>query len=69
MKLDNRQIKNLLDLVVTSKADSIGCDGCYELMDEFAQSELDGRPLSDSLGAVRDHLDNANAVETSMRHC
>ncbi len=42
MKLDNRQIKNLLDLVVTSKADSIGCDGCYELMDQLRSRSLMG---------------------------
>lgn len=57
MKLDPHQLKDLLNLTVTTKADSIGCDGCYELMDQFAQAELDGRSIPESLRVVRDHLE------------
>ena len=56
MKLGLNQLKDLINLVVTAKADSIGCDGCFELMDQLAQAELDGNPLPESLTAVREHL-------------
>lgn len=57
MKLDSFQVKELFSLLVNAKADSIGCDGCYELMDQFAQAELDGITIPESLIAVREHLE------------
>ncbi len=56
MKLDLNQLNDLIKLVVTAKADSIGCDGCFELMDQLAQAELDGYPFPEYLTAVREHL-------------
>lgn len=58
MKLDSNQLKHLINLVVSAKADKIGCDGCFELMDQLAQADIDGLPLSEHLTAVREHLDN-----------
>ncbi|WP_146579852.1 cupin domain-containing protein [Neorhodopirellula pilleata] len=57
MKLNSVQLANLIDLIVTAKAESIGCDGCYELMDQFAQAELDGQTVPQSLEIVRTHLE------------
>ena len=74
MKLDTLQMNDLLNLMVTAKADSIGCDGCYDLMDQFAQAELDGSPFPESLNVVREHLeqckccrDEYSALLTALR--
>ena len=74
MKLDSFQVKELFSLLVTAKADSIGCDGCYELMDQFAQAELDGITIPESLIVVREHLqqckccrDEYAALVTALR--
>lgn len=57
MKIEPNQLRDLLNLVITAKADSLGCDGCHELMDQFAQAELENRPVPESLQAVQDHLE------------
>lgn len=56
MKLNQQQLVNLIDLTVTAQPDSLGCDGCYELFDQFAQIELDGKSLPTALEIVRTHL-------------
>lgn len=74
MKLTRQQIANLIHLTISASADTMGCDGCHELLDQFAQSELDGTRLSDSLELVRAHLaqckccrDEYDALLTSLR--
>jgi hypothetical protein len=57
MKLNSQQLNQLIMLSVSAKADALGCDGCYELMDQFAQAELDGTTLSESLQLVQSHLE------------
>ncbi len=57
MKLTHQQISNLIKLTVTTKNDSLGCDGCLELMDQFAQADLDGAEVPEALEAVRVHLE------------
>ncbi|MCP4891233.1 hypothetical protein N9D23_13095 [Rubripirellula sp.] len=57
MKLTPKQLSELIQLAVQSRPDdTIGCDGCHELMEEFAQAELDGVEISDSLLVVQAHL-------------
>lgn len=57
MQLSYQQIINLIELTVTTKDDSLGCDGCLELMDQFAQIELDNGKIPEALECVRRHLD------------
>ncbi len=74
MKLTRRQIADLIQLTVSASADTMGCDGCHELLDQFAQSELDGNRLSESYELVRAHLeqckccrDEYDALLTALR--
>lgn len=57
MKLSNKQVSSLIDLVVSAKRDDLGCDGCLELIDQFAQAELDGTEIPEIMKKVRDHLE------------
>lgn len=56
MLLTYHQINSLIELAVTTKDDSLGCDGCLELLDQFAQAELDGTDIPKPLEVVRIHL-------------
>ncbi len=74
MLLTYQQITNLIELAVTTKDDSLGCDGCLELMDQFAQAELDGTSIPKALECVRIHLqqckcckDEYEALMTALR--
>jgi uncharacterized protein with PIN domain len=74
MKLDSKQIAELIQLTVSTKADSLGCDDCYELMDQFAQAELDGKSVPESLKVVEEHMtqckccrDEYSALMTALR--
>ena len=74
MKLNAQQIADLIDLTAGTTQDAIGCDGCYELLDQFAQAELDGIPIPESLKVVHDHLvqckccrDEYSALLTGLR--
>ncbi len=57
MQLSYQQITSLIELTFTTKEDSLGCDGCMVLLDQFAQAELDGIPIPKALECVRNHLE------------
>jgi hypothetical protein len=74
MKLTHEQFSHLVELTISSRRDTLGCDGCYELMDEFAQAELDGVDVPETLQAVHAHLtqckccrDEYDALLTALR--
>lgn len=63
MQLSYQQITNLIELTFRTKDDSLGCDGCLELMDQFAQAELDGTTIPDALECVRVHLEQCKCCK------
>ena len=75
MKLDANQIAELIQLTATARSeDTIGCNGCFELMDQFAQAELEGRDVPEALEVVRVYLeqckccrDEYDALLTALR--
>lgn len=75
MKLDANQIAELIQLTATARSeDTIGCNGCFELMDQFAQAELEDRDVPEALEVVRVHLeqckccrDEYDALLTALR--
>jgi len=74
MKLNAQQIADLIDLTTETSTDDLGCDGCYELLDLFAQAELDETAIPESLQRVREHLvqckccrDEYDALLTGIR--
>lgn len=57
MPLNSAQIEKLLTLVMEIRDDPLDCDGCFEQIAEFAESELEGRSLGEALRAVKTHLE------------
>ena len=58
MPLSKPQIDTLLTLVVNSTPDELSCDGCLVNVAVFAEAELMGASLSESLSKVQNHLKN-----------
>ncbi len=50
------RVQSLLKSISTAVPDSLNCDGCFELIAQFAEAELQGVELNDLLEAVRIHL-------------
>lgn len=48
---------DLLRLLRTSREDS-GCEGAFELLDQYVEAELQGRDVEALLPAVAEHLRN-----------
>ena len=63
MPLTAAQIDKLLDLVSATLDDCLDCDGCFEQVAEFAESELTDRPLSEAQQSVRTHLESCPCCE------
>lgn len=63
MKLSYQQVNHLIELSFATVDDTLGCDGCLELMDQFAQAELDDRLMSDAMEAVRIHLEQCKCCK------
>ncbi|MEM6692227.1 MAG: hypothetical protein AAF664_22550 [Planctomycetota bacterium] len=57
MSLSRKQTQDLIDSVSSAKPDELDCDGCHELMAEFAELELSGKEIPEAMQAVRRHLD------------
>ncbi len=63
MQLTYSQVINLIELALATKEDSLGCDGCLELMDQFAQAELDGIAIPKALDGVRVHIEQCKCCK------
>jgi len=58
MPLSKTQIDSLLTLVVNATPDTMSCDGCLVNVAQFAEAELIGASLCDSMKKVQTHLKN-----------
>ncbi|MCG8652837.1 MAG: hypothetical protein MI861_23560 [Pirellulales bacterium] len=56
MSLSKQQIDRLLSLIASAQPDQGGCDSCFEHLAEFAELELQGRPIPEALLAIEVHL-------------
>ncbi len=54
--LSSQQLVSLIQLIVSSQPDELDCDGCFELIAEFADYQTQQRPLSQTLEKVERHL-------------
>ncbi len=50
------QVMKLLGAVAITVPDSLECDGCFELLAEFADAEQRGEALAESMQLVLKHL-------------
>lgn len=58
MSLSKNQIAKLLQLIGTTKDDSMDCECCFDRLAEFAEAELEGRSLCEAMMAVKTHVES-----------
>jgi len=63
MPLSKEQISTLLNLVATTTEDKIACDGCLKEVAQFAETELLGRSMSESMLKIKNHMQNCPCCE------
>jgi hypothetical protein len=56
-ELDPQWIKRMVRGIVTAHPDELGCDECFEELDQFVEMELAGQDAAGALPLVQDHLE------------
>jgi hypothetical protein len=60
MALRPDQAKALIAMVLGTRDQEMTCDACVADLAEFVEVQLTGKPLSDALQAVQEHLDRCH---------
>ncbi|MBX3005045.1 MAG: hypothetical protein KF821_04360 [Anaerolineales bacterium] len=50
-------LKELLQRILTTHKEEIGCESCYESLDRFVELELDGKNAEQALPLIKRHLE------------
>lgn len=56
MALSDDQVRALVRALSITREQEIDCSECLDMVAEFAERELAGRPIPDALETVRHHL-------------
>lgn len=67
MSMTHEQIAALLQQVADSRPDPTDCDGCFDLMAEFADLKLAGQEIPAALQAVETHLEQCFCCKDEYR--
>jgi hypothetical protein len=57
MALNLKTLKKMVDSIVNTRPDEIGCDDCFAQLDQFADLVLAGKNAAEAMQLVQDHLD------------
>ena len=57
MKLELKVLKKMVRSIAATQNDEIGCDDCFEKLDEFAEMLLQGKDADTAMPIIREHLD------------
>lgn len=56
MKLNKAQLLSLIRGVAKTSPDEIGCDDCFDKLNEFAELQLDGKNPEEAMPLIEKHL-------------
>jgi hypothetical protein len=56
MKVEPAVLKGMVRNILTTRADEIGCDECFEEIDRFVEMALAGKDAAEAMPLVQDHL-------------
>lgn len=56
-QLSAQLLKRMVRDIVTTSADEIGCDDCFEQLDRFAEMVLAGQDAAAAMPLVQEHLE------------
>ena len=54
--MDPEMLKQMARGIATTRSDEIGCDECFEQLDQFVEMTLDGKSPAEAMPLVQDHL-------------
>jgi hypothetical protein len=57
---DPDTLKQMVQGIITTRPDEIGCDECFKQLDYFAEEVLAGKNAAEALPLVQDHLDRCD---------
>ncbi len=60
MTLEPHTLKQMVQGIMTTRPDEIGCDHCFEQLDCFADTVLAGKDAAEALPLVQDHLNRCH---------
>jgi hypothetical protein len=49
-------LKRIVHSAITARPDEIGCDECFEQLNQFAEMVLAGKDVAEAMPLVQDHL-------------
>jgi hypothetical protein len=55
-ELDPGMLKGMVEGILATHLDEIGCDECFEVVDQFVEMELAGKDAAEAMPLVQDHL-------------
>ena len=56
MRLEPATLKRIVHSALTARPDEIGCDDCFEQLNQFAEMVLAGKDVAEAMPLVQDHL-------------
>ena len=56
MRLEPATLKRIVLSALTARPDEIGCDDCFEQLNQFAEMVLAGKDVAEAMPLVQDHL-------------
>ncbi|MGF1583186.1 MAG: hypothetical protein ACFCD0_28025 [Gemmataceae bacterium] len=56
MGLSSKQVEMLISAVELTKEEELDCDGCMTELAQFAEHELEGKPIPEAVVLVQEHL-------------
>ena len=56
MRLEPATLKRIVHGALTARPDEIGCDECFEQLNQFAEMVLAGKDVTEAMPLVQDHL-------------
>lgn len=65
--IEAQAMKRLLRSLANISPDEIGCDDCFEVVDQFVELELAGKDAEEALPLVKDHLNRCDACREEYR--
>lgn len=58
MKLDLNTLKRMVQGIMATRPDEIGCDECFEQLDRFVEMTLAGKNAAEAMPLVQRHLEH-----------
>ena len=60
MKSSLDVLKKMVRAIASTKPNEIGCEECFQQVDQFVELKLQGKNAAEAMPLVQDHLDRCN---------